>query len=112
MSLRQFRKSVALGILLGAASLAAIPAQAAGPSFGFGFGFGNRHDEGWVPFCVEMTDYQIRRSVAEHGYDHVYLNVRMHHHIQVRASKGGWVYLLEVSTCTGDLLDIQRLRHT
>jgi hypothetical protein len=89
--------------------LAAMPAQAAGVQFQFGasegFGF-KRH-----LICIELTDAQIRAAVKEQGYSNIYLNVRNDRRIQVRATKGEWVYLLRVSTCTGAILDRDRLRH-
>lgn len=96
---------------LAASVVPAVPAQAASFGFGFGFGFGDR-DKEWIPFCVEMTDYQVRKAVARQGFENIYLNVRDHHRIQVRATQGSWVYLLRVSTCTGNILDSSRLRHS
>lgn len=93
------------------AAAAAVPAQAAGFSFGFGFGYGD-HDRDLAPFCVEMTDHQLRQAIARKGFTNIYLNVRDHHRIQIKASQGGWVYLLRVSTCTATILDSQRLRRS
>ena len=88
-----------------------MPAQAAGPhmTFGFGFGFGD-HDR-YRPFCLPHTDFQIRRDVARAGYSHIYLNQPIGRRIEVRATKGSWVYLLSVNICTGDIVDSRRLRH-
>ncbi|HET8726113.1 MAG TPA: hypothetical protein VFO41_01270 [Alphaproteobacteria bacterium] len=113
MRIHPILKAAALSLALAAPVTAAVPAQAGGPSFGFGLGFDHRSDDPreWRPFCIEMTDYQIRKAVAAKGFTNIYLNVRMHRQIQVRATQGKWVYLLEVSTCTGNVLEIQRLRH-
>ena len=89
---------------------AALPVQAASFSFGFGFGdgvFGHRHR---LTCLVDLSDSQIRRAVAAQGYSNIYLNVANGHRIQVRATQGDWVYLLRVSTCTGAILDTQKLR--
>ena len=61
-------------------------------------------------FCIEISDSGLRRRVAEQGFSKVYLNVRNDQRIQVRATRGKWVYLLQVSTCTGDIIYGQRLR--
>lgn len=100
-----FRAAV-LGIALAASTL---PAQAAGMQFQFGFstdGFGFRRPL----ICIELNDSQIRHAVSSKGYDHIFLNVANNHRIQVRATKGDWVYLLRVSTCTGAILDRDKLR--
>jgi hypothetical protein len=110
MTLNSALRAAVLSLALGAAAIGAVPAQAAGPhmSFGFGFGMGDRH---FRTFCLPRTDYQIRRAVASAGYHNIYLNSPINRRIEVRATKGGWVYLLEVSICTGEILDRQRLRH-
>jgi hypothetical protein len=97
----------ALGLALAAT---AIPAQAANVQFQFGVGegFGFRRPL----LCVELTDRQIREAVADQGYTNIYLNVRNERRIQVRATKGEWVYLLRVSTCTGAILERDRLRRS
>jgi hypothetical protein len=94
-----------LGLALAAAT---VPAQAASMQFQFGMGdgFGFRRPL----ICIELTDRQIRAAVSAQGYHNIYLNVADNRRIQVRATKGDWVYLLRVSTCTGAILDRDRLR--
>ena len=95
-----------LGLALAASSM---PAQAQVQfHFGIGDGFGFRRPL----ICVELTDRQIRNAVRSQGYRNIFLNVRNDRRIQVRATKGGWVYLLRVSTCTGAILDRDRLRRS
>jgi hypothetical protein len=90
-----------------ALTASAVPAGAAQFHFGFGTdGFGFRRPL----ICIELTDRQIRNAVRDQGYSHIFLNVRNDRRIQVRATRGDWVYLLRVSTCTGTILDRQRLR--
>ena len=60
--------------------------------------------------CIEITDHRVREAVREEGFTDIYLNARHDRGIQVRATQGGWVYLLQVSTCTGWILYGQRLR--
>ena len=100
-----------LAVMLGLAlAAAAVPAQAASLQFHFGVGdgFGFRRPL----ICIELTDRQIRNAVAAQGYTNIYLNVRNDRRIQVRATKGEWVYLLKVTTCTGAILDRDRLRRS
>lgn len=103
MTIRSYLGAAVLGLTLAATTA---PAFA---QFHFGFGtdgFGFRRPL----VCVELTDRQIRNAVSEQGYKNIYLNVRNDRRIQVRATRGEWVYLLRVSTCTGAILDRQRLR--
>ena len=100
-----------LGIAVIGLGLAAstLPVAAQGMQFHFGFGndgFGYRRPL----VCIELTDRQIRNAVRDQGYRNIYLNVRNDRRIQVRATRGGWVYLLRVSTCTGTILYRERLR--
>ena len=94
-----------LGVMLAGA---AVPVQAASLQFGFGFGDGFGLHRPVI--CIELTDRQIRQAVRNRGYSNVYLNVANNHRIQVRATKGDWVYLLKVSTCTGTILERTKLR--
>jgi hypothetical protein len=106
-------RAALLCLALGAAAIAAVPAQAAGPHLSFGFGFGLNDDDRMFPtICLERSDYQLRRDVAAKGYSNIYLNSPIHRRIEVRATKGEWVYLLEVSICTGRILESRKLRHT
>lgn len=52
----------------------------------------------------------LRRAIERQGYSNVYLNVPNDNRIQVRATRGKWVYLLQVNHCTGRVLDGRRLR--
>lgn len=52
----------------------------------------------------------IRRAIERQGYTKVYLNVQDGRRIQSRATKGKWVYLLNVNACSGRVLERQRLR--
>lgn len=104
MTISSYLRAAVLGLALVSA---AVPASAAQFTFGFGTdGFGFRRPL----VCIELTDRQIRNAVRDQGYSNIYLNVRNDRRIQVRATRGEWVYLLRVSTCTGAILDRDRLR--
>jgi hypothetical protein len=101
-------RAAVLGLALGASAL---PVQAQSMQFQFGFGtdgFGFRRPL----ICIELTDRQIRNAVRQQGYTNISLNVANNRRIQVRATRGGWVYLLRVSTCTGAILNRERLRRS
>ena len=101
MTIANVVRVAVLGVMLAGA---VVPAQAASMQFGFGFGLHR------PVICIELTDRQIRQAVRNRGYTNVYLNVANNHRIQVRATKGDWVYLLKVSTCTGKILERTKLR--
>lgn len=106
MTTSSYLRAAVLGLTLAASTL---PAGAAQFHFGFGTdGFGFRRPL----VCIELTDRQIRNAVRDQGYSNIYLNVRNDRRIQVRATRGDWVYLLRVSTCTGTILDRDRLRRS
>jgi len=52
----------------------------------------------------------LRRAIERQGYSKIYLNVPNDNRIQVRATRGDWVYLLQVNHCTGRVLERRRLR--
>ena len=103
-------KSVLLAAVVAATfGSAPLPAQAQSFFFQFGFGTEDSFTHRRIRPCF-MSDSQIREAVRRRGYHHIYLNVENNKRIQVRATKGDWVYLLVVSTCTGRILDRERLR--
>ncbi|RYE38971.1 MAG: hypothetical protein EOP21_11365 [Hyphomicrobiales bacterium] len=105
MNIASLLRAGAIGLVLAATAL---PAQAASLHFQFGNDLGYRR----VACLIELTDSQIRRAVAAQGYRNIYLNVANDRRIQIRATKGDGVYLLKVSTCTGRILERDRLRHS
>lgn len=100
------RQSVtALALLV---ALSATPAQAQN----FGIFFGDEPSDLFsappLPMC--MTDRQIRDAIADEGFDNIALNAPNEDHVQVRATRGGAVYLIDFNLCTGRIEDISRLR--
>jgi hypothetical protein len=103
-------RTVALAALLGVGGLAA-PAMAQAPGFGFGPGFDNHNPLFRVPERVIcMSDSQIRQAIADRGYSQISLNVPNDKRVQVRASKGGTVYLIKFNYCSGRIEDRMALR--
>ncbi|MHA6690532.1 hypothetical protein [Devosia sp. A449] len=99
--------AIALTALLLGAGIAA-PAQA--QSVGFGFFFGDEESDFFPELITCMSDYQVRQAVAARGYSNIYLNVMTDKHVQVRATRGDWVYLLDFNYCTGRIEDRSELR--
>jgi hypothetical protein len=111
-------KAAIIALALGAVAVPTLPANAASFSFQFGNGgfFGDHgfsdHDRRgrYRPHKSCLTDYQVRQRVARNGYSNIYLNVANGQHIQVRATRGRWVYLIDFNRCTGRIEDADRLR--
>lgn len=102
----RFIATVLTVLLLG--SGAAIPAQA--QSFSFGIFFGDEESDFYPERVTCMSSYQVRQAVADRSYTNIYLNVMNDKHVQVRATRDGWVYLLDFNYCTGRIEDRTRLR--
>jgi hypothetical protein len=99
--------SIALTALLLGTSVT-IPAQAQSTSFGIFFG--DEKSDFFPERITCMGDYQIRQAVADRGYTNIYLNVMNDKHVEVRATRDGWVYLLDFNYCTGRIEDRTQLR--
>jgi hypothetical protein len=105
-------KSIAIALtalLLGSAAVAPVYAQPAG--------FGVDDDDGFFDFFPDyperitcLTDNQVRQAVRDQGFSDIYLNVMNDKHVEVRASRDGWVYLLDFNYCTGRIEDGYQLR--
>lgn len=100
-----------VALVLGASAANAVPVKAQGFGFGLDWSLTNsdRPRRGVPQLCI-LSDHGIREAVRQQGYTNIYLNVQMGHYIQVRATQGKWVYLLDVNACTGTIMDRQRLR--
>jgi len=93
-----------MALALGAG--AAAPAQAQS----FGIFFGDEASDFYPERITCLNDYQIRQEVADLGYTNIYLNVPNEKHVQVRATKGDWVYLLDFNYCSAQIERRARLR--
>ncbi|SFZ82666.1 hypothetical protein SAMN02983003_1208 [Devosia enhydra] len=103
------RRRIAALALAGVVALgAALPAQAQGFSFGFGWD----RDDGRirVPQLCLLTDASVRQAIRDQGYANVTMAPNNRGLIEARGTRGGWVYLLTVRACTGDILEVRRLR--
>ena len=99
--------AIALTALLLAVGIAA-PAQA--QSFRFGIFFGDEESDFYPERITCLSDYQVRQAVADRGYTNIYLNIMTDKHVEVRATRDGWVYLLEFNFCSARIVDRVLLR--
>ncbi|AKR55758.1 hypothetical protein XM25_08090 [Devosia sp. H5989] len=74
-------------------------------NFGMFMGFGRP-----IAPVLCLTDYQVRQRVAAEGFTNIFLNAPIDRHIQVRATKGKWVYLIDYNRCRGEIVSAKRLR--
>ena len=102
-------KSIVIAVaalLLGAAIATPVQAQ----STSFGIFFGDEKSDFFPDRITCMGDYQIRQAVAARGYTNIYLNVMNDGHVEVRATRDGWVYLLDFNYCNGRIEGRTQLR--
>lgn len=57
-----------------------------------------------------QTDYQVRRAIAARGFRDIFLNAPIESHIQVRATKGNTVYLIDYNRCFNYIVSATPLR--
>jgi len=96
----------ALMITLAFGAGATAPAQAQS----LGIHFGDEPSDFFPERITCLTDYQIREAVADLGYTDIYLNVPNKKHVEVRATKDKWVYLLDFNYCSVQVERRARLR--
>lgn len=103
--------SLARVVLFGALMIAASPVYAQAPGLFTGDDDDDDDFFDYWPSCpIELSDRRIREEIGEEGFTQIYLNSRNDQRVQVRATQGDWVYLLQVDTCTGSIMYGQRLR--
>ncbi|MBD8064534.1 hypothetical protein IC608_03485 [Devosia sp. PTR5] len=96
-------------LLIGLGTFAPLQAASA-QSMNFGIHFGDEPDDFFPPLPICLTDRQIRDAIADRGFSDIFLNVANEGQIQVRATRGNWVYLIDFDYCRDRIDDITRLR--
>lgn len=95
-------------LLLIALTGVSLPVQA--QSFNFGFRFGDEQRDYYPQRASCLTDRQIREAIAGRGYSDIFLNAPDRQRIQVRATRDGWVYLLDFDFCRNRIRGATELR--
>jgi hypothetical protein len=115
-ALKNFSKAAVVALALGGATLTAMPVQAQSgpnvdfnfrfntPGFGFSIGRPNRPDR----MC--MSDREVRRDLRRDGYDEIRFFDRRGRIVQVTAELGRRDYRIAYDTCTGRIVDRDRIR--
>ena len=121
-TLKTSGRAAIIALSLGAASFAALPAQAASePSFNFQLGIGS--DGNTFSFGVEspryknfrikrcLTNDQVEEGLYDYGFDNVdVIRNLAGSRVLVEASYGSRDYRLKVNKCTGQVYDLVRIR--
>ena len=107
---KSISRAAIIALTVGSAAVTAIPVQAAslhymGPGLSFGLGYPHR-----INPLLCYTDYQVRQALSRQGFSRIYLNAANGRFIQARATRGRWVYLIEFNRCSGNIVDLRRLR--
>jgi hypothetical protein len=117
-------RAALVALALGAASVTAMPVQAAEPSFNFqlgigndggvmGFEFGNKSykNKGHFPIKQCLTDRQVERGLERYGFDDADVVRKLSKsRVLVIAEWNHRFYSLTVNKCTGEVSNVKRLR--
>jgi hypothetical protein len=104
-------------LIIGAASVSAMPAQAANPNFSFGFNSGNgltfyfgdgQQHRRFQQVC--MTNREIRRDLRQSGFRNIRFGKQRKSKVRVIAVRGRWEYELRVNRCNGQVATLDRTR--
>lgn len=121
-SFKNTSRAAIAALVIGAASISAMPAQAASTNFGFSFNAGNglsfsidegqrnRHDGPRRFERVCLSDNQIRRDLRNSGFDNIRFGRERRGSVQVVAERGRWEYVLKVDRCDGQVATVDRQR--
>ena len=102
-SVSNFARAAVVAVALGGAALAGAPAQAAP--------YMHDHFMPSHPQAMCMSDWQVRKVLQRRGYSNISLNADMGRFVSARATKGNWVWRVTVNRCSGDVVNVNRLRH-
>lgn len=104
--LKRSTAAVALALLTASGPVTAQPFSA----FGLQFNWEDSYEPRGPELGICMIDRQIREAIAARGYSDIALNVRRDRRIQVRATQGGHVFLLEFDFCNNTIIERRVLR--
>lgn len=101
----------ALAVLLMFTVLAGSTLPAVAQPAGFGMFFSDPRVD-FIPPSIGLckTDRQIRAAITARGFTDVSLNAPNRRYVRVRATRDGWVYLLNYNFCTDRIEGAQQLR--
>lgn len=131
----KFKKFVGVATVaaaLGATALTAAPAQAQSFHFGFGtnnnngpniqFGIGNDHRypgygrdyqpgrHFYQPGRYCLSDSQLENRIERQGYNRVRVTDSGRYRAEAYGTRHGWLYRITADSCSGRILDTDRLR--
>jgi hypothetical protein len=112
----KYAGAIAIAASLGATAFAVAPVQAQGfgfqvspPDSNFSFGFSvGRPDR--PNRCISQR--AIDEAIEDQGYRRVRITDYGRRITEARGVRGGWVYDLTVNSCSGNIIDRDRVRRT
>ena len=115
----KYATAVGIALTMGVA-VAATPAQAQSfgfqvsppdSNFSFGFNVGRPDRPDYRPNrCISQR--AIDDAIEDQGYRRVRITDYGRRTTEARGTRGGWVYDLTVASCTGDIIDRDRVRRS
>jgi hypothetical protein len=120
-SLKTAGRAAIVALTLGAASLSAMPAQAASPSFSLQLGIGNdggvmgfdgkRAPRGFFPIKKCLSNSQVVRGLERYGFDDVEVVRKLSSTRVLVIGEWDWrYYSMKVNKCSGEVYEIRKLQ--
>lgn len=109
--------AVAIAATMGVATVAPAAAQGfgfqvspPGSGFSFQFGVGNEGRPGRYDRCISQRS--IGRAIADQGYRNVRITDYGRRTTEARGTRGGYLYEIIADSCSGDVIDRDRIRRS
>jgi hypothetical protein len=115
----KYAGAVAIAASLGATAFAVTPVQAQGlgfevsppgSNFNFGFSIGRPNRPDRPGRCISPR--AIDDAIEDQGYRRVRITDYGRRITEARGTRGGWVYDLTVNSCSGNIIDRDRVRRS
>lgn len=125
-SFQKTARAMIAALVIGAASISAMPAQAAGGNVAFGFNFNSGNG---VSFSVGadqqhhgkrmqhkrrhrscMNDRQLRRGLRDYGFRAISFGGERRGKVRAEATRGRWEYSMRVDRCDGEVSRLTKVR--
>jgi len=127
LTLKNTTRAAVAALIIGAASISAMPAQAASNNVGFGFNFNSGNG---ISFSIAsdnndrsrgrdvrhsqrracLSDRQLSRGLRDYGFDDIRLGRESRGKVAVEATRGRAEYTMLVDRCDGDVSRLEQKR--
>lgn len=122
-TIKSSTRAALAALIIGGASVAAMPAQAAGASFGFSFNAGNgltfsitegqqqrRAHPRFNRHRACLNNQAIRQDLRQAGFRNIRFVKKNGKRARIVAKRGRWEYVLRVNRCNGNVATLDRYK--